>query len=253
MASAHEHMMASLLSARAADPFVCQSERSSDYYGLGVRLGIYFAWLQAWTANVILPSQVSGALDTNTIFLLTLLIAMVNDSTTGALSQVDGLILIHLCGGTIFGVLSLWGYRTRLYTQQGRGAISVFGGYGTHIRMIVALAVSAYGQWYWVWGVTGKLFPLGPNDGSSENNPVECSTLYTFFAKIRAAGGIRYYYIVICATCIAYFGAMLLVSSLTAWFTLERLAGTLHKRWARAADIDRLSRPSYVTGFKESE
>lgn len=252
-----QEMVASLLSARDTDAYVCQSERSSDYYGLGVRLGIYFAWLHAWTANVILPSQVNGALETNTVFLMTLLVAMVNDSVTGSLSQVDGLVLMHLCGGSIFGVLSMWGYRTRLYTQHGRGAISGFGGYGTHIRMVVALGVSSYGLWYWGWGVVGGeagLIALGPGDEMDQANSSACSTLYTFFfAKVRAAGPIRYYYLVVCASCVAYFGAMLLVSTLTAWFTLDRLAGSLHSRWSKAADIDRLSRPSYVTGFKDGE
>lgn len=237
-----------------ADTFVCESDRASDYYGLGVRLGIYFAWLQAWTANAILPSQISGALATNTVFLMTLLIAMVNDSSTGALSRIDALMLMHLCGGTVFGVLSLWGYRTRLYTQVGRGAIRFFGGYGTHIRMATALAVSLYGLWFWAWGVSDGLFPLGPDDGMDPPNPVECGELYTFFfAKIKAAGGIRYYYIVVCACCSAYFGAMLLVSVLAAWFSIERLVGRLNKRWAHEANVDNLSRPVYVTGFNDNE
>lgn len=237
-----------------AGDWVCESDRASDYYGLGVRLGIYFAWLQAWTANAILPSQISGALATNTVFLMTLLVAMVNDSNTGALSRLDGLLLMHLCGGTVFGVLSLWGYRTRLYTQHGRGAIQLFGGYGTHIRMATALAVSLYGLWYWSWGVKYGLFALGPDDGMDPPNPSECSKLYTFFfAKLDAAGPIRYYYIVVSASCAAYFGAMLIVSILAGWFSVERLAGTLHKRWSRAADVDKLSRPVYITGFHERE
>jgi hypothetical protein len=243
-----------LLDPRAARDEMCQSERASDYYGLGVRLGVYFAWLQAWVANAVLPSQTAGALNTNTVFLLTLLVAMVNDSVTGQLSQVDGLILMHLCGGTIFGVLSVWGYRTRLYTQHGTGAIAHFGGFGTHIRMVAALAVSSYGMWFWSMGVTGGLFPLGPGDGADPPNPPECGTLYTFFfAKVKASEGIRYYYLVVCASCVLYFGIQLVASLLAAWFTVGRFFGTLHKRWSKAADIDILSRPSYVTGFTEKE
>jgi hypothetical protein len=246
--------MESLLIARDPDDYVCHSERASDYYGLGVRLGIYFAWLHAYLANVLVPSQISGALTTNTVFLLTLLVAMTNDSNTDALSQIDGLILMHLCSGTIFGILSLWGYRTRLYTQNGRGAIESFGAWGTHIRMVTALCVSCYGIWFWIHGVTGNLNALGPGDGIEPPNSEECSTLYTFFfAKVKAAGGIRYYYIVMSTGSAVYFGAMLLTSSLSAWFTLERLLGSLHSRWSRAADIHKLSRPIYVTGFTQRE
>ncbi|KAH6967114.1 hypothetical protein EDB82DRAFT_481405 [Fusarium venenatum] len=153
---------------------------------------------------------------------------MANDSVTGALSAVDGLILIHLCSGTIFGVLSIWGYRTRLYTQQGPSSIRLFGGYGI-------------------------LFTLGGPEDTTKNSP-ECSNFHTFFfAKISATGGIRYYYIIVSAGCIAYFGAMIIVSTLSVWFSVGRLVGSLHQRFSRAADVDHLSRPSYVTGFKQSE
>lgn len=90
------------------EPIVCQTERAPDYYGLGVRLGIYFSWLQGYIANTLLPSEAAGALDANTIFLLTLLVAMINCSRVRMLTQIDGLVLMHLSGGTIFGVLSIW-------------------------------------------------------------------------------------------------------------------------------------------------
>ncbi|KAF6815161.1 hypothetical protein CMUS01_12489 [Colletotrichum musicola] len=232
----------------------CHSDRASDYYGFGVRLGIYFSWLQGYIANTMLASDISSAADTNTIFILTLFIAMANDSRTRALAQIDGLVLMHLCGGTIFGILSVWGYRTRLYTDLGPRAVGYFGSYGTHIRMVLSLAVSCYGLWFWIYGVQGGLLALGPGDGMTPPNPPECATLYTFlFTKVPATGGIRYYYIVVCASCIAYFGAMLLVSCLSGWFAVERLLGSLSRRWARSAHSSVVSRPVYATGFKSNE
>src|ERR1700759_4431881 len=100
----------------------CQTARAPDYYGFGVRLGIYFAWLQGYLANTMLPSEIAGALDTNTIFLLTILIAMIKCSSINMLESIDGLILMPLSGGTIFGVFSIWGYRTVQYTLEGPGA-----------------------------------------------------------------------------------------------------------------------------------
>jgi len=88
---------------------LCHSERATDYYGLGVRLGVYFTWLGSYVANTILPSEFGPASDTSTIFLLTLLIAMANDSRIGDLHQIDGLVLMQLCGGSLFGIISLWG------------------------------------------------------------------------------------------------------------------------------------------------
>lgn len=133
----------------------CETSRAPDYYGLGVRLGIYFAWMQAYIANNFLASEIASASDTNTIFLLVVLIAMIKCSSIKMLEQVDGLILMHLSGGFLFGSLSLWGYRTRRYMDDGPKAIRFFGGFGTHSRLIVSLAVSIYGLWYWAFGVRG--------------------------------------------------------------------------------------------------
>lgn len=66
------------------DPIHCQTMRAPDYYGLGVRLGIYCAWFQAYIANTMLPSEIAGAADTNAIFLLTLTVAMIKCSSTGS-------------------------------------------------------------------------------------------------------------------------------------------------------------------------
>ncbi|KAM7213337.1 hypothetical protein V8F06_011285 [Rhypophila decipiens] len=234
-----------------AASFECQSQFATDYYGLGVRLGVYFAWLGSYLANTILPSEFGAAMDTSTIFLLTLLIAMTNDSRTKGLTQVDGLVLMHLCGGTVFGVLSLWGYRTRLYRIHGPKAVRMFGGFGTHIRLAVSLAVSIFGFWFWLYGVNNYLTELGgPNDDQSDPpNPPECGTLYTFFfAKIRADGPIRYYYTVVCAMCILYFGIMFLVSSLAGVVSFENVKGLVgFKRWSNT------NRSKYATGFTDKE
>jgi hypothetical protein len=138
----------------------CQTARAPDYYGLGVRLGIYFAWLQAYIANLFLPSEIAGALDTNVIFLFTLLVAMIKCSSVNMLEQIDGLILMHLSGGTIFGILSIWGYRTSLYTLEGPKAIKHFGGFGTHFRLLVTLAISIFGLWFWMFGVSRLGFQI---------------------------------------------------------------------------------------------
>src|SRR5579871_3923863 len=39
----------------------CATDRSSDYYGLGVRLGIYLGWINAWIANVSVPEEISSS------------------------------------------------------------------------------------------------------------------------------------------------------------------------------------------------
>jgi hypothetical protein len=232
----------------------CKTSRAPDYYGLGVRLGIYFAWLQAYIANTMLPSEIAGAADTNTIFLLVLLIAMIKCSSIKMLEQIDGLILMHLSGGFIFGIFSLWGYRTRRYVDDGPKAIRFFGGFGTHSRLIVSLAISVYGLWYWLYAVTGSLVAMGSPEevGPLQINPPnspDCQTLYTFmFAKVRADGGVRIFYIIVCICCIIYFGVMLLASSIAGWARFNKMIELgKQKRWADS------SRLRFATGFKYQE
>jgi hypothetical protein len=230
---------------RQQDDLICQSQRAASYYGLGVRLGIYATWIQSLLANAIMPGEVTAALDKNTIFLFTLLIAMVKCSSMGMLLQIDGLILMHLSGGYIFGILSIWGYRTCLYAKRGTKAIERFGGFGTHFRLLVSLSQSAYGWWYWTYGVTGSLDPMGLSNG----NPAECGTLYTFmFAKVLANGMIRRSYIGLYIGGLIYFGSMFLVSSVGAFSKVAKIVELVRtKSWAQS------SRLVYATGFSRRE
>lgn len=237
------------LLARQED-YQCQSDFATDYYGLGVRLGIYFAWLGSWLANTMLPSEFSGAADTTCIFIIVLLIAMTNDSRTGQLTSIDGLTLMHLCGGTVFGVLSVWGYRTRLYFDEGPKAVRKFGGFGTHVRLAASLCLSVFGLWFWLHGVTDHgLKVLGPDDGVEPPNPAECSILYTFFfAKVRADGGIRFYYAVVCAMCTLYFGIMFIVSLVAGIASARKIRSlTDFFNWSS------VNRNRYATGFTHTE
>jgi hypothetical protein len=68
----------------------CTSPSSSDYYGIGVRLGVYFTWFASWVANLFVPDEVTGALDSNTIFLLALVVSVIHGSSNSTLTHIDG-------------------------------------------------------------------------------------------------------------------------------------------------------------------
>ncbi|KAK0652682.1 hypothetical protein B0T16DRAFT_443848 [Cercophora newfieldiana] len=241
---------AALAARETETPYECLSDSATDYYGLGVRLGIYFAWLGSYIANTLLPAEFAGAADTSAVFLLALLVAMTNDSRTHALTQIDGLTLMHLCGGTVFGVLSIWGYRTRLYYDNGPRAVRNFGGFGTHLRLAISLGVSVYGLWFWLYGISDSLVVLSSeNDTAEEPNDIQCATIYTFFfAKLQAVGGIRYYYTVVSAACALWFGVMFIVSSIAGVATFQKIR-TLKDffNWGTG------NRAKYATGFTRQE
>ncbi len=229
------------------EPGNCQTERSDDYYGLGVRLGIYLAWVQAWLAFNFVPSEISNTLDTNTIFLLAVVLAMVRCTITDLIVQVDGLILMHLGAGTIFGVLSIWGYRTSWYLRDGpTKGIAHFGGFGTHVRLLLCVSFASYGLFFWLEGIHGPDPAMSAGD---PNGDPACLTLYTFmFTKLRADGGIRIFYIVMCICCLVYWGTMLLASSLAAVARALKLY-----QLARYSQWRTTSRLHFATGLNQKQ
>ena len=191
----------------------CSSQFGADYYGVGVRLGIYFSWLTSWIANVFVPEEIAGALDANTMFLLSVMASIFYSTRKGILSYIDGLILMHLSSGYLFGCLSCWGYRTRHYHHEGPMGIRHFGRFGTHCRLVLAVAISAYGIWFWTDGVSdGLQIPISPSTGKLI--PCQCYPLETFFfAKLRVYGGIRYFYIVMSIGSTLYYASMILAAA----------------------------------------
>lgn len=50
----------------------CVIEGSPDFYGLGIRIGIYLQYITTFGANLFHKEGIDGNLTTNTIFLLAL-------------------------------------------------------------------------------------------------------------------------------------------------------------------------------------
>lgn len=203
-------------------PIDCTTEISGDYYGFGVRLGVYFAWLGSYFANTLLPGEISGSLDTNTIFLLALLISLFNGTHKHSLYQIDGLVVLHLSSGFLFSCLSVWGYRTMHYQKEGVDGIAYYGGVGTHCRLMLVTAISMYGAWFWWEGV---------DDGLRIATDPQCSPLYTWFlGKWPISGGIHIFYIIVTIGCSIYYGTMCLVAMVT---IVYKLFASGHEDWKK--------------------
>jgi hypothetical protein len=197
----------------------CSSKFSGDYYGLGVRLGIYFTWLTSWLANTFVEDEIAGALDANSIFLFALLVSIFKGTAVHGiekLAYIDGLVLMQLCAGYLFGILSLWGYRTTHYNREGPKAVRHYGRIGTHCRLLLILAISFYGIWFWTYGIR---YDLGHGlnrvtDDKGDPRPPECYPVYVFlFAKLNVLGGVRIFYTITSISTALYYGIMLLAAA----------------------------------------
>jgi hypothetical protein len=210
------------------EPLNCSSKFSGDYYGLGVRLGIYFTWLTSWIANTFVEDEIAGALDANSIFLLALLVSIFKGTAVQGedkLAYIDGLVLMQLCAGYLFGILSLWGYRTVHYDREGPRAVRYYGRIGTHCRLALACAISIYGVWFWVYGIRyDRGYGLMPvTDGMGNPRPPQCYPVHVFFfGKLNVLGGIRILYIFTSTCSSVYYVTMLLAA------VAERIRHLIH-------------------------
>jgi hypothetical protein len=198
-------------------------------------MGIYAAWITSWIANNAVQDEIAGALDTNAIFLFALVIAVVRCTITDLTSRIDGLMLMHLSLGTVFSSNSVWGYRTCIYKNEGQPGIRYFGGFGTHLRLLLSAAVSVYGFWFWYDGVAGSLLTGEP----------PCDMVYTFFfGKLHVNSGLRTAYLVLFMACIVFFGVMALTSILGPLMRISKMRFLIKYHYFRTS-----SRLRYATGL----
>ncbi len=175
----HKSPATSAFAIKRQDPQGCRIPGNSDFYGLGIRIGIYLQWITAFLANHFLKKSIEGSLKTNTIFLLALFIATVVATTQDAVESAEIVVLLQLCFGFLFSILSIWGYRTR--SRQSETSIR-FPLVGSFFRLTLATAISAYGVWFWFSGA-----PLLHQHSS-------CSDHTFLFARLDIASGVRIFF-----------------------------------------------------------
>jgi hypothetical protein len=171
-----------LVAGQAGPPPSCAIEGNPDFYGLGIRIGIYLQWITAYLANHFLREAIDGNLETNTIFLLALFIATAVTTVNDTVETAELVVLLHLSFGFLFSILSIWGHRTGTADLGEKKKIR-FPLIGSFFRLTLAIAVSAYGLWFWF---TGR--------NLHQRSSPQCADYTFLFAKVDVAGGVRYFF-----------------------------------------------------------
>lgn len=83
-------------------------EGNADFYGLGIRIGIYLQWITALLANLFSKESIDGNLETNTIFLLALFVAVAVATAQTTVQSAEMIVLLQLAFGFVFSILSIW-------------------------------------------------------------------------------------------------------------------------------------------------
>lgn len=160
----------------------CAFDGNPDFYGLGIRVGICLQWITAYLANHFLREAIDSNLETNTIFLLALFIASAVTTSNNTVQTTELVVLLYLCFGFLFSILSIWGHRIGNSDHDGKKKIR-FPLIGNFFRLTLATTVSAYGLWFWFTG---------------RNVYQPRSSLYadfTFlFGKVDVTGAVHYFF-----------------------------------------------------------
>ncbi|KAH8755124.1 hypothetical protein F5882DRAFT_444824 [Hyaloscypha sp. PMI_1271] len=153
----------------------CGFDGNPDFYGLGIRIAIYLQWATALIANHVLhEDSVKGYLETNSVFLVAVFVALAIATAGKDVRSAEIVVLLQLCFGFIFSVLSIWGYRTRTKLKDPIR----FPLMGSSFRLALSTAICGYSIWFWFTGIHSV------DDRSCPS--------YTFiFAKANIRGGIR--------------------------------------------------------------
>lgn len=131
-----------IIRAAGNDTVSCGFEGNSDFYGLGIRLGIYLQWITTLLAHLFFDESIPGNLELNCVFLVAVSAATLVATRAGTIRPAECLVLLHLCFGFIFSILSIWGHRIDMKFSLA----------GSSFRLALATAISAYAVWFWSRG-----------------------------------------------------------------------------------------------------
>lgn len=190
-------------------------EGNPDFYGLGIRVGIYLQWSTAILANYLHTDGISENLDTNAIFLLALFVALATATAGAEVRPEEVAILLQLCFGFLLAVLSIWGHRLMADKRKKPAEPVRFPLMGSFFRLTLATAICAYAIWYWFVGVK-KL------------EVVECPAYIFMFAKANIGGRVRTFLQVQTVLIMIPLGTVFLAESLNIlWFYSTTIVITL--------------------------
>lgn len=160
-------------------------EASPDFYGLGIRLGIYLQWAAScivlgvwWKCHKgkskedkkDSEAEVSYSTATGLIFLLSVFVAMVVSTAQDSIHIVESGILLYICLGSL-SLLLLLAYALIL-EELHFGAIRHF------FHTLLVAAIASFNVWFWFKGVD----PLSGED---------CDGFLFLFAKVNMLGPAR--------------------------------------------------------------
>ena len=82
-----------------------------DFYGLGIRIGVYLQWISAWLNLLVDPNSAQSTYDGNSVFVFAITIATIVASRSDAMQPIEIYIMLQIIIGFFVTSLSTMGMR----------------------------------------------------------------------------------------------------------------------------------------------
>ncbi|KAL8678312.1 MAG: hypothetical protein Q9186_005332 [Xanthomendoza sp. 1 TL-2023] len=193
----------------------CPNEGNPDFYGLGIRVGIYLQLATAIFARYFHPEAIPENLTANAIFLLALYVAVATATLGPGLRSEEIVILLQLCFGFLLSVLSILGGRDASDETAKRPDILRPPPIASFLRLMLTVAIGAYAVWFW--------FP-----GKDKTKIEGCPAYMFFLTKTSIYGGVRIFFQIQLIFFVVPVGALFLwQSSISLLFYISTLTAAL--------------------------
>jgi hypothetical protein len=180
----------------------CNVEGNGDFYGLGIRIGVYLSITATLYAKYHLSSALPGMLITNGIFVFALLITVSKNAVSQELRPIDGYIMLQvifgyiLCGAeagstslglvaTILPALTPKDYQLGV-SQLLRPPLA------TLALSILRAAIASFNVWFWFYGINHL------------QGARTCELRIFFFRNYDGYGNIQVFFKFLAATYLGY-------------------------------------------------
>lgn len=134
-------------------------EGNPDLYGVGIRIGIYLQWISSLLTNVFIPSGISDSLDTNSIFLFAVFIAVANATKSAGveplLGPIGAFVMLQMCFGYLLSVMSVSGLRITLLSNPEGINIQLFSAQLRRHPILASLSSIKKADIRRIWKISG--------------------------------------------------------------------------------------------------
>jgi uncharacterized membrane protein YvlD (DUF360 family) len=89
-------------------------EGNPDLYGLGIRTGVYLQWYSSWLSISVEPRTAAETHTANTVFMFAIVVAVLRSIRSGNIRPVEAWLMLQICLGYVFTVVSIFGLRLQL-------------------------------------------------------------------------------------------------------------------------------------------